>query len=163
MDWNDILDYNGLNLIWRESPANRCAAGSIAGSLTKVGYIDVEYKGRRYLAHRIIWEMHNGEIPEKIQIDHIDGNKSNNKLSNLRLATPQQNQRNRGAYANNTSGFKGVCWDKGNSKWRASYRLNHKTIYIGTYDTAEEASETYIRVTKEIHGDFYHKLITTGN
>lgn len=155
----EIFDYDGLNLIWKKSPKYDIDAGSIAGTLNNYGYIQVKYKGKLYKAHRIIWEMYNGTIPEKIQIDRIDGNKSNNALDNLRLATHQENQRNQGAKAHNTSGYKGVSWNKRDGKWVAKYRLNSRTIHIGYYDTVNEASEAYIRITTELHGDFMFKSL----
>lgn len=101
------------------------------------------------LLHRIIM----GE-PESMLIDHINRNPLDNRRSNLRICTHQQNQCNRGKQSNNTSGFKGVCWHKGNQKWVAEIRINGKCKHLGYFDDPEEAHQTYIRTAQKLHGDF---------
>ncbi|EPU3949756.1 HNH endonuclease [Klebsiella michiganensis] len=81
-----------INVVSRSSKA---VAGQAVGfSLNRDGYLRVGLNYKRYLLHRIIWELHNGPIPDGMEIDHIDGEKTNNRLSNLRLATHQQNLHN---------------------------------------------------------------------
>ena len=90
------------------------------------------------------------------QIDHVNGNKLDNTRSNLRVATNQQNSFNRGRQHNNKSGFKGVCWDDGVRKWRASIRLDGFQNYLGIYDDKESAYSAYMAAAKRCHGEFIH-------
>jgi hypothetical protein len=92
---------------------------------------------------------------ETKEIDHIDNDKANNFLLNLRACTHKQNCRNRGKYKNNTSGFRGVCYFKRDNKWIASINENGKHIHLGLFQTAEEAYEKYKQKAKELHKDFY--------
>lgn len=123
-------------------------------------YIDVYYKGKMSSAHRIIWEMHYGEIPKGMVIDHKDGNGSNNRLENLRLATRAQNAQNRKASSKNLSGYKGVTKAKGR---RGSILKNPWRVWIQSYGkyytkhgfaTPEEAAKHYNEKAKELFGDF---------
>jgi hypothetical protein len=110
-------------------------------------YCSVSYKKAEYriLAHRLAWYLYYGELP-KNQVDHIDGDKSNNKIDNLRDVTNQQNQWNRrkavGYYSINKS-----------TKFMSKIRLNCKNIYLGTFDTAKEARAAYLEAKNKYHGD----------
>lgn len=99
--------------------------------------------------HREIMGAKKGE-----QVDHIYHQTLDNRKSELRLCTPSQNQYNRGTQSTNTSGFKGVSWDKKWSKWLAGIKLNGKTINLGRYDTPELAHEAYCKAAAEHHGEF---------
>lgn len=92
----------------------------------------------KYLAHRIVWYMHTGEQPCG-EIDHINGNRSDNRISNLRVVTALENLRNTQIPKNNTSGILGVAWDDVRQKWRATIANEGKRITIGRYDTVEHA------------------------
>ncbi|UNK29070.1 HNH endonuclease [Serratia plymuthica] len=81
-------------LVWKRPLANRVKAGGTAGTLGKDGYWSVQVKGKKLAAHRVLWWLLNGEIPADLCIDHIDGNRGNNRLKNLRLCTRAQNNRN---------------------------------------------------------------------
>lgn len=85
-----------------------CSIGDEAGSLEPNGYWRTSLNGIRYGVHRIVWELHYGKIPDNLFVDHIDGNRSNNDLSNLRLATHRQNNTNMKIGKNNTTGVRGV-------------------------------------------------------
>lgn len=87
-------------------------------------------------------------------IDHIDGNGQNNDPANLRLATRSQNQHNRGASKNNTSGFKGVYLEKKVNRWKSAICLNGKLRHIGLFDTKEEAHAAYVKAAEQLHGTF---------
>ena len=119
--------------------------------------ISISVNGNRkiLLAHRIAWFVAYDELPNDM-IDHIDHNKLNNGISNLRSCTHQQNGFNRGKQANNTSGFKGVCWVKRDKKWGAQIYQNGKSIYLGAFDCPQEASNTYETKAKELHKEFYN-------
>jgi len=101
------------------------------------------------LLHRVMM----GE-PDDLQVDHINVNKLDNRRSNLRVCTNQQNKCNSNKYSNNTSGFKGVWFDKPKQKFRARITFNGKKKHLGYFDTAEEAHEAYQQASAKYHGDF---------
>jgi hypothetical protein len=113
------------------------------------GYVQVGYLKKMYKAHRLIWAMIHGEFPDG-QIDHINGNRSDNRLCNLRVVTQQQNAHNKQKNKRNKSGFTGVCWNKKSSKWQACISVNAVTIYLGVFHTAEQAHAAYLSA-KSIH------------
>lgn len=129
-------------------------AGSAAGSLNKsTGYIRITVDGADYGAHILAHLYMTGEWPIH-QIDHEDLCTTNNKWLNLRHATPGQNCANRGARAENKTGFKGVSFCKQNGKFYASIKSSGKSRNLGYYATPQEASAVYQSALKEIHGDF---------
>jgi hypothetical protein len=155
-----ILEYNPgtgeLRWKWREDVGSRWNtryAGKAAGSVRSDGYLKITINDRRYLAHRLAWLYVHGEWPPD-QIDHIDCDPGNNRIANLRLATRQENSRNVGRRANNTTGVPGVYWHKGRSKFMARIKVDYQTIYLGLFDTLAEA--TAARHAAEIthFGDF---------
>ena len=99
--------------------------------------------------HRLITEA-----PKGMHVDHINGNPLDNRKSNLRICTHAENQRNRGANKNNTSGYKGVSWHKRNKKWACQIKHNYKKIHVGNYATPEEAARAYDAKAKEFQGEF---------
>lgn len=109
------------------------------GGVSKRGYIQLTYEGTTYVVHRLIWMWVYGEEPE--QIDHINGDRQDNRLENLRNVDPLTNQRNRTKNKNNSSGFNGVCWDKESWQWEARIRIEGRVICIGVYNTPQEAAE----------------------
>lgn len=126
--------------------------GKIAGSVNKQGYrcICVDYK--IYRAHRLVFLYHHGYLPE--QIDHVDKNPGNNMIENLRPATNGQNCMNRGMMRNNTSGAKGVFWDKEVCKWRVAVRINRKLKSFGRYVDKELAELVAVMAREKHHGTF---------
>ena len=138
--------------------ANGQNAGKPAGGERSDGrgkrYFCVRVNGMLYRAHRIVYFLAFGVDPGDKEIDHIDGNGLNNNPSNLRLATKSENMQNRGAYRNNTSGFKGVSQDKETQRWIAKIRLHGKQRHIGRFQTPEEAHAAYVRAAEELHGEF---------
>lgn len=120
-------------------------AGKAAGDrLSDYGYwrVGVKHndKNLRLLCHRIIYSIyHKIELPKSMWIDHIDRNPMNNCIENLRLVTPSQNNRNRGAGANNTSGTMGVGFNKRRNKWCASITVEKKVYSLGSFDSIESA------------------------
>lgn len=114
-----------------------------------VGYLQVFcYKNnkleRTYLVHRLVWMAFKGEIQPGLEIDHIDGNRSNNRLDNLRLVTHQSNMMN-------MSKAKGCTYNKLTGKWIAQIRYNGKQQYIGCFDTQEAATAAYKIKKAELH------------
>ncbi len=127
-------------------------AGKPAGSLSPQGYIIIKYLGRFYKAHRLAWLYVHGEWPDG-DLDHKDTYRANNRFDNLRPTTGSQNHANRPIQSNNTSGYKGVSWDKTTSKWRASIR-NGLSIHLGLYDEPEHAAAAYRIAAAYIFGQF---------
>lgn len=107
------------------------------------------------LLHRIILSrMLERQLTHDEWVDHIDGNTLNNRRDNLRLCTRSQNMRNQGANRRNTSGYKGVDWNKDRRVWRAHITVDNRKIYLGYFDTAEEAHKAYCEASAKYHGEF---------
>ena len=115
-------------------------AGKIAGTLQNRGYSVVTADSKRYLAHRLAWLYVKGAWPNG-DLDHIDGDKLNNKISNLREATRKQNMQNVKNHKHNTSGFKGVAWHNQRNKWRAYIFDDYRQIHLGLFDSIHAAVE----------------------
>lgn len=143
------------NLRWKANRP-RCKKDSLAGSFNSEGYIQIHLNGVNYYGHRIVYQMVNRLhiLPSEVMLDHIDGNKSNNNPTNLRIATKSTNGMNRGKQANNSSGFKGVSFRKDRKKWLAKITKNGKAHHVGLFDSKEEAALAYCQAASEIHGEF---------
>lgn len=124
------------------------------GSLEPDGYVRLRINGVNYPAHRVAWYLTHGEWPDK-EIDHIDGNRSNNAIINLRLATRSQNCQNRVANHNSTSKYKGVSWDSSRNKWIVSIYVDGHTKHLGRYTSEEKAREKFIEASKALHAEFF--------
>lgn len=118
------------------------------------GYLRGEFMGNSYYAHRVIWEMHHGAINKDMQIDHISGNKADNRLHNLRLATNSENQCNKGLQVNNTTGFKGVYIDTTNNRYLSYIRKDDALQYLGTFPDAVAAALAYDDAALGLHGAY---------
>lgn len=101
------------------------------------------------LLHRILLDA-----PKDLQVDHIDGDPKNNRRSNLRLCSCADNQKNQRRHSNNTSGFKGVHWNKQRKRWRAEIMINRRTVHLGYFDTPEQASAAYQDAAVHLFGEF---------
>lgn len=152
------LDYNPDTgeFFWKKPFENKIAKrimGVPVGSRRKDGYMRIGLAGKRYLSHRIAWLHFYGEWPSKL-IDHVNLNPSDNRISNLRLATHAQNKANRDAPETNKSGFKGVHWNKRNRTWFAQIKVNGKQIYLGSFKTIDEANAARIEGSIRHCGDY---------
>ncbi len=131
-----------------------------AGGVGSRGYrrisIRLNGKRRRLSAHRLAWFMVHGELPNVI--DHIDGDKLNNAIKNLRSCNQHQNMQNTGKRSDNTSGYKGVSWSKTNKKWVSLIRYDGKQVYLGVFNCPKEASEVYQSKAKELFGEYYNSI-----
>ena len=126
--------------------------GKIMGYKNQCGYILFYFNNAKYYVHRIILTKYLGrEIKEGYHCDHINHNPSDNRISNLREITQQQNVQYQQLSVKNTSGFKGVCWRKDRKQWRARIMLNKKRIFLGNFDTAEEAYSAYKNKAQELN------------
>ena len=154
MDYINLFKYEDGDLFWIDSPNSLVPSGSKAGSMRKDGYVGIFIRGTYYFAHRIIWEMHNGEIPSGLVIDHIDANRSNNRIANLRICTFQQNHFNRSKQSNNKSGFKGVSWHKQKQKWVAQIKIEGRNKFLGFFADPVKAYEKYCEKAIEYYGEY---------
>lgn len=131
--------------------------GHIYCNTDRDGYIRVRVSGREFRAHRLIWEMHYGTIPDGMLVDHIDGDPYNNRIENLRLATRQQNNMNKAKILGNcTTGSdlpKGVT-RTANGTFRARITVSNRTESLGTFKTIEEASAAYKEAAEILFGEF---------
>ena len=150
MNWEDVLLYDETSpscLRWRQSQ-------EVAGFSSDSSYWNVSLKGKMHGAHRIVWELHNCPIPKGYQIDHINGLRYDNRIANLRLASPTDNQCNKPKCKNNTSGYKGVSWHKSRKCWVAQIAIHKKQKHLGVFETPEDAHRAYVKAATEIHGSF---------
>jgi len=135
---------------WKIKPSKAVKIGDIAGCVEKrIGYNTIGIKGKVYKSHRLIWLYIYGEWPYG-QIDHINGNKSDNRICNLRDVSQNGNAQNiKKPNARNKSGYLGVI--RFQNKWRASITINSKTKWIGDYECPEEAHQAYLAEKRKIH------------
>jgi len=144
------LNYNKDTGIftWLKDGTRGVKAGDIAGSKTKDGYIKLSVGGKKILAHRVAWLLVYGEFAQG-NLDHINRNKSDNRIKNLRLATYEQNAQNREKNSKNTSGYKGVTWHKRDKKWQAAITVKGKVLHLGYYSIPEDAFVAYVQASKK--------------
>ena len=140
------------NLIYKVSTSPRVSIGAIAGTIKSNGYKNIKVDGKVYLAHRLVFLLHHGYLPE--YIDHIDGDRLNNRIENLREATKSQNQWNVGKRSHNTSGVQNVNWHEQAQKWCVRFRKHNKYVYRKLFKTLEEAKIAADKVRQELFGEF---------
>lgn len=124
-------------LIRTTAPAQRVRVGDKVGWIGKDGYYHACFLSRMQLVHRVIWVYHYGYIPKGKEIDHINQNRTDNRLSNLRLVSRTENNRNHRLHDTNTSGHVGVARKR--NKWRAYITVGGKQINLGTFNTKRDA------------------------
>lgn len=152
-------------LYWRKKsePENKCGwnerfSGKEAGGINDDGYWKIKLDGKWLRRHRIVWVMHKGDSGDK-QIDHINGNRLDDRIQNLRKATAQQNAFNRKNQSNNPTGVKGVTFKKG--LFQASVVIGRKPRVAGVFQTIEEAESAAKKLREQLHGDFANHGVTT--
>lgn len=135
-----VLSYDKISGLfhWSKTMSRRCKKGSVAGWTSYAGYNEIRVGDLIYKAHRLAVAFSFNEEPIG-EVDHIDGDRLNNSLLNLRMVTRQENQRNSTIRTDNQSGFCGVYWDKDREKWRAGIRVDNKTIYLGIFNKKDDA------------------------
>lgn len=121
------------------------------GGINTIGYRVISVGGKRYYAHRLAWALHHGEWP-KGRIDHANGDRDDNRIANIRVASAAQNVQNRKVRADNKSGYKGVSPNR--YGWMANIKVDKKNVYLGTYKTPVEAAEVYRAASIKYHGEF---------
>lgn len=147
-----IFDYENGNLIWRVRMGQRTKLGQPAGSIGAGGYVCIKILRRSYLAHRLIYLYHYGELP--LMLDHKDRNVLNNRIENLRPATGSENQYNSLQESKINSGVKGVLWNKRLQKWQASITVEKNRIHLGVFEDLEVAKQTMFDARIKLHKEF---------
>lgn len=149
-----LLRYNPFTgrFYWRVNRSN-VKAGNVAGKLASNGYWKIKIDGVDYTGQQLAWLYYHGTPPAGV-VDHRNRDTLDNRIANLRDATFAQNQYNRTAQANNTSGFKGVSLIKKTGRYRADIKANGVPRYLGSFATAEEASAAYDAAARDLHGEF---------
>jgi len=154
-DIKECLDYDAETgyFVWKYKKSKKVKAGDKAGVKHWKGYIRIKINSVSYAAHRLAWLYTYGRYPE-YQIDHINGIKDDNRICNLRKVTNIQNQQNTIKKKNNTSGYKGVTFNKRKNKWVVLISLNKKRIYLGEFLSVEEAANIYKEAADKYHGEY---------
>lgn len=150
------FEYKNGTLYWREDRKSNKVKNKQAGSVHVSGYIVVRLQNKLYFLHRLIFLYHHGFLPKNV--DHIDGNKQNNKIENLREATTQENQFNAKKSQKNTSGYKNVSFCKNSKKWFVQLRINKKNRYIGYFADIELADLVAQEARDKYHKEFARSI-----
>jgi len=135
---------------WKNGGSGTNGAGSIAGHTEKDGYIRINSYGKHFSAHRLAWAFVYGKFPD-LPIDHVNRDKKDNRIKNLRLATYAENNQNKEKTLSNKSGLKGVSYNKALNKWKAHIRVNYKGIHLGYFDEKVDAYSAYLNAAKKYH------------
>lgn len=147
---HELFRYDDGKLI-RKTTSGGQRAGSVVGCLSR-GYLIAMVDRKLHKVHRLIFLMHHGFLPD--EVDHRDLDRSNNRIANLRAADKRSNAWNCGKRSHNTSGYKGVSWDKKSQSWAAQIMAHQKRRYLGYFKTPEEAHAAYVKAACELHGEF---------
>lgn len=143
---NELFHYepNSGKLFWKKTTTNRVKVGDEAGSFCKsTGYINIKVDNEWYTLHRIAILLATGVYDKTVQVDHIDHDRGNNRLSNLRVVSRAENMRNQSLRNTNKTGVTGVSvryTRKGTKRYTANIMYTYKSIILGNYDTPEEAA-----------------------
>ena len=152
-DVQEYFDYKDGILYWKVKAARRVTVDSPAGSFDpSTGYHKVHILKKFHKTHRVIFLYHHGYLPDFV--DHIDGDKLNNKIENLRVATRSQNAMNQKISTRNKSGTKGVMWLKRDKKWLVALRVNSILHSFGYFKDKELAELVAIEATNKLHQEF---------
>lgn len=149
-----IIDYDPVTGLfrWKVRASSRARAGSIAGYKSSDGYVIIGINKVSYRSHRLAWLYMNGSWPDE-DIDHIDGDRANNAIINLRCASKSVNAQNHAsANSNSSTGLLGVFPDRG--RFRARIQIAGKAKYLGPFNTPEDAHAAYVREKHKLHEGF---------
>lgn len=153
-----LFEYRDGKLYCKEktSKKSKNVIGQEIGHINPSEYLRTKIKYKEYFIHKIIYLMHHGYMPQIV--DHIDGNRQNNKIENLRAVNLSQNQHNRGVDGRNTSGYKNVSWCKRTNKWQVSIGIINKRIHFGRFDDIELADLVAQEARNKYHGQFSRSI-----
>lgn len=149
----ELFDYDPETGVfhWRNARGPR-AAGAVAGNIRKDGYVRICINWNDFLAHRLAWIYMHGLTIGGAEVDHIDGNPSNNAIANLRLATSSEQRQNSRPRSSSNSPLKGSF--RVGTRWKSQIMIGGRNIYLGTFDTPEQAHAAYCAAAHENFGDF---------
>ena len=147
-----LFEYRDGELFYKKSPLPKIKVGSKAGTINSEGYCRVSIDGKKHSMHRVVFLMKHGYLPK--EIDHINGNKTDNKIENLREVTRTQNRYNVIGYKNNTSSVKGLTFNKKLNKWELSMNVDRKRKYIGLFEDFELAELVAMEARNKYHGAY---------
>lgn len=116
------------------------------------GYVQIGVNGKKVWAHRLAWFLTYGKWPD--QIDHVDGDKSNNRLSNLRSVSPVEQAKNKPTFRSNSSGHRGVFYDTKRNRWRSYIHSDNKFVHLGRFKTFDEAVKARLEAEENLN---FHK------
>lgn len=153
---NDVLRYEGGIVYWRKRPSKksvRAVVGSEAGCIHHDGYRYIQLDECLIQTHQIVWALHHSDYPSCF-VDHINGNRSDNRIENLRLATAGENSTNRASAKGSTSGYLGVHFRTDCKLWRAQLSNRGKRIHLGLFDNEIAAAQAYNEAAIQLHGQF---------
>lgn len=147
-----FLEYKDGILYWKSMPYKRNdLIGTEAGTLDS-DRRQITINKKHYKTHRLVYLMFHGYMPK--EVDHIDNNPLNNRIENLRPANRSEQCCNTRLRKDNTSGIKGVSWDKNRNKWVVTVTKNKKTVYTNRFNDIELAQLVAIEARDKFHGDF---------
>lgn len=143
-----LLFYNNTSghFTWSKCKrGNQIRVGDRAGHISKAhGYETIKINGRNYKSHRLVFLYVDGRMPDG-EVDHINQNRSDNRLENLRIVTTQDNLKNKGIMKNNSSGYNGIIWEKERDKFRVRISVNKKNVHIGRFKCLVDAVTARIK------------------
>ena len=151
-DFSSLFEYRDGFLRWRNPRACRCKIGAVAGSLGADGYLVVRLREGRYPVHKIIWAMHYGELPD--MLDHINRDRADNRIENLRLVTKRENNFNKQTRVDNTTGITGVRWHSQRGKWNARIAIDGRERSLGMYSKMQDAVQARMRAELKHFGEY---------
>lgn len=152
-DFGSMFDYKEGKLHWKKKRANgKIKAGAVAGCTNERGYVQLHIGNKIYYAHRIIYLLVTGELPE--YIDHRDGNQGNNHIDNLRPCTLSQNQYNRKAKKESVTGKKGIAYDRKAKLYKPCVKVKGKDKVLGYYKRLQDAVNARTIFINKTHIDF---------
>jgi hypothetical protein len=150
---HELFEYRDGVLFWKSTRSTRKdIIGKKVGYLNTAGYLATEINGQHFMVHRLVYWLFNEERP--ILIDHIDRNKLNNKIENLRPATHVENSYNTKVRCDNRLSVKGVTFHKLTKKYGARCQVNKKAHWLGLFETVEDASKALQAFREQHHGEF---------
>lgn len=160
----DFIEYfpDTGKLMWKKSNSNKVRVGQEITHVDSYGYLGVQFQFVRWKAHRLAWYLYYGEVPEG-DIDHINGDRTDNRIENLRLASRGENLRNMRVSGKGSSKYKGVSWHKAAGKWSAQITLDNKKKHLGLFEEEISAALAYDTAAKEFYKDFAHTNFKKDN
>lgn len=137
---------------WLVTRCGKAKAGDIAGRVSRWGYRQIQIDGRLYMAHRLAWAYVHGDLPADVEIDHKNGQRDDNRLTNFRVATSAQNKQNLPkGNCRNKLGVHGVHFDEDRHKFRAGIKIGRKSLNLGSYDSLEAARAARLAAERRLH------------